>query len=114
MGHEGQVHQTHPEEGVKVREQIRQTAGEGGQVRIRQPAQTVQVIPNSSIFTKKIWSGQSKITVLYCTLLYITVVYSTVMYLYCILLYRPAQFYVVHGVFLTDSCPNRLYSVSLL
>ena len=37
--HEGQVHQADPEEGVQVREQVRQAPGEGGQVRLRQPAE---------------------------------------------------------------------------
>merc|ERR1712079_602804 len=37
--HEGQVHQAHPQEGLQVREQVRQAAGEGRQVRIRQPAE---------------------------------------------------------------------------
>merc|ERR1711962_720252 len=93
---EGQVHQTHPEEGIKVREQIRQTAREGGQVCLRQPAETVQVIPTQQLFDfhikNVVWTIQN-----YCTVLYFTV-------LFC----------VVHGVLLTDSCPNRLYSVSLL
>merc|ERR1719348_2781927 len=42
LRHEGQVHQAHPEEGQQVREQVRQAAGEGGQVCLRQPAEAVQ------------------------------------------------------------------------
>ena len=39
LGHEGQVHEAHPQEGVQVREQVCQAAGEGGQVCLCQPAQ---------------------------------------------------------------------------
>merc|ERR1712193_520562 len=39
LRHEGQVHQAHPQEGLQVREQVRQAAGEGRQVRVRQPAE---------------------------------------------------------------------------
>merc|ERR1712002_1375358 len=95
----------------KVREQIRQTAREGSQVCLRQPAETVQVIPTQQVFDfhikNVVWTIQN-----YCTVHYSNIQYSRVQY--CILLYCTVQFCVVHGVLLTDSCPNRLYSVSLL
>merc|ERR1711962_1087549 len=76
---EGQVHQTHPEEGIKIREQIRQTAREGSQVCLRQPAEAVQVIPTQQLFDfhikNVVWTIQN-----YCTVLYITVIYSRVEY----------------------------------
>lgn len=37
--HEGQVHQAHAQEGLQVREQVRQAPREGGQIRLCQPAQ---------------------------------------------------------------------------
>merc|ERR1712037_701206 len=47
---EGQVHQAHPEEGLQVREQVRQAAGEGCQVCLCQPAEAVQGLsPPSSV-----------------------------------------------------------------
>merc|ERR1712002_295935 len=108
---EGQVHQTHPEEGIKVREQICQTAREGGQVRFCQPAETVQVIPTQQLFDfhikNVVWTVQNYFIVLYITVVYSAIQYSTAYY--C-----TVQYIVVHGVLLTDSCPNRLYSVSLL
>ena len=39
LRHEGQVHEAYPQEGLQVREQVRQAAGEGRQVRFCQPAQ---------------------------------------------------------------------------
>merc|ERR1712179_675737 len=46
----GQVHQAHPEEGLQVREQVRQAAGEGCQVCLCQPAEAVQGLsPPSSV-----------------------------------------------------------------
>ena len=39
VGHEGQVHQAHPQEGLQVREQVRQAPGEGGQIRLCQPTE---------------------------------------------------------------------------
>ena len=37
--HEGEVHQADPEEGLEVREQVRQVAGEGRQICICQPTE---------------------------------------------------------------------------
>jgi len=34
--HEGKIHQAHAQEGLEIREQVRQTSGEGRQIRIRQ------------------------------------------------------------------------------
>merc|ERR1712243_314979 len=86
---------------------------EGGQVRFCQPAKTVQVIPTQELFDfhikNMVWTVQN-----YFIVLYITVVYSTIQYSTAYYLYSTVQFFVVHGVLLTDSCPNRLYSVSLL
>merc|ERR1711936_99449 len=43
----GQVHQTHSQEGLQVREQVCQAPGEGCQVRLRQPAETEQGVSHS-------------------------------------------------------------------
>jgi len=40
LRHEGQVHQAHPQEGLQVREQVRQAPRKGCQVRVREPAQS--------------------------------------------------------------------------
>merc|ERR1719516_872556 len=78
-----------------------------------QPAETVQVIPTQQLFDFHIKKcGLDNPKLLYCTVHYSNIQYSRVQY--CILLYCTVQFCVVHGVLMTDSCPNRLYSVSLL
>ena len=49
LGHEGEVHQAHPQEGLQVREQVRQATGEGRKVRLRQPAQGKGQVKTMSI-----------------------------------------------------------------
>merc|ERR1712130_65162 len=60
QGHEGQVHQANPEEGLQVREQVRQAAGEGCQVCLCQPAEAVQGLspPSSVTMTDSIQEGR--------------------------------------------------------
>merc|ERR1712156_144578 len=53
QGYEGQVHQANPQEGLQVREQVRQTAREGCQVRLRQPTEgQIKCVLSTSFQTK--------------------------------------------------------------
>merc|ERR1712037_899852 len=58
---EGQVHQAYPEEGLQIREQVRQAAGEGCQVCLCQPAEAVQGLrpPSSVTMTDSIQGRRS-------------------------------------------------------
>merc|ERR1711935_847016 len=61
MGHEGQVYQTHAEKGVQIREQIRQAAGEGRQVRLRQPTEGQGLVDDHGCLKKTCWPKLSPV-----------------------------------------------------
>merc|ERR1712212_609047 len=63
--HEGQVHQAYPEEGLQVREQVRQAAGEGCQVCLCQPTEAVQGLspPSSVTMTDSILQGRWRLII---------------------------------------------------
>lgn len=70
LGHEGKVHQAHPQEGLQVREQIRQAPRKGCQVRVREPAQSqgqVTRLPFTGRVTRTTYTSEY-FTVYQCTI----------------------------------------------